>query len=235
MVKRCIEIEFELYPGDITMLSPRLHRAFTIYASSSISNIIGNLDKRLQYLCNTEENLINAYTILQFNFEDKFQLIKDYKIKLNVSFGSKITDKIKSIRELEIIKNKRELKELVNKYNNNRNIINKIIKEINQLKGLNIKNCESLNIDIYEEKNYYNFEEEFYSKIFDKFFSAEFNPKLLNKNKDSLSSICSIISYYDSDMKYIDKITSVISVVLMEEDSISNMCENLDKLIKKKC
>ncbi len=232
-VKRCIEIEFELYPGDITMLSPRLHRAFTIYASSSISNIIGNLDKRLQYLCNTEENLINAYTILQFNFEDKFQLIKDYKIKLNVSFGSKITDKIKSIRELEIIKNKRELKELVNKYNNNRNIINKIIKEINQLKGLNIKNCESLNIDIYEEKNYYNFEEEFYSKIFDKFFSAEFNPKLLNKNKDSLSSICSIISYYDSDMKYIDKITSVISVVLMEEDSISNMCENLDKLIKK--
>ena len=34
-------------------------------------------------------------------------------------------------------------------------------------------------------------------------------------------------------MKYIDKITSVISAVLMEEDSISNMCENLDKLIKK--
>ena len=236
-IKKCIEIEIELNPGDSTMISEFYSKSFDISLSPSISNIIEKLDKRVKYICDSEENLINIHNILNYNLhDDELKIDKDYKVEFEIKFKSIETKKIESIKRYANLKSKNKEKDkIITSYKSNLRGLNQAIEELNKLNLLNIKKIElpDINYCYVNEKNFYKFEDEFDKKIFDLFFSVDYDPNLLKQNKYTLSSICEIISHYKFDMKNIDNITSVISAVLMQTDSINLMCSNLNKLNNK--
>ena len=231
--KKCINIEIELNPGDITMLCPDFRESYLISLSPSISNIIERLDKRVKYICESDENLINISNILEYDFYDDYEFKNDYNLEFEIILKSKKIQKIEAIKELLEVKKRKEEKTKI--YISNIKKLNTTIDNLNKLQLLNIKKVDLSDIDYSysNEENFYKFNEEFYSKFFDIFFSVDFEPNTLKKNTNSLSSICSIISNYNFDDKYIDKITSVISAILMQTDSIHLICNNLNELIKK--
>ena len=239
-VKKCINIEIELSPGDNTNKSKNYSESFKIYLSPSISNIVEKLDKRVKYLCDSEENILNIYNLMKYSFYDEFELKKDYKVLFDINFESaeKAKNKSISLKDKQKLLNRRNKDLIITLYNSNIRSLNKSIEDINKLKGLNIKKIDlpAINYSYIGEENFYEFEEEFYSKFFDILFSTEYNPNTLKENIDSLSSLCEIISHYNYqfDDKYIDKVSSVIAAILMRADSLDLMCENLKKLIDNK-
>lgn len=239
-VKKCINIEIELSPGDNTNKSKNYSESFKIYLSPSISNIVEKLDKRVKYLCDSEENILNIYNLIKYSFYDEFELKKDYKVLFDINFESaeKAKNKSISLKDKQKLLNRRNKDLIITLYNSNIRSLNKSIEDINKLKGLNIKKIDlpAINYSYIGEENFYEFEEEFYSKFFDILFSTEYNPNTLKENIDSLSSLCEIISHYNYqfDDKYIDKVSSVIAAILMRADSLDLMCENLKKLIDNK-
>jgi len=239
-VKKCINIEIELSPGDNTNKSKNYSESFKIYLSPSISNIVEKLDKRVKYLCDSEENILNIYNLMKYSFYDEFELKKDYKVLFDINFESaeKAKNKSISLKAKQKLLNRRNKDLIITLYNSNIRSLNKSIEDINKLKGLNIKKIDlpAINYSYIGEENFYEFEEEFYNKFFDILFSTEYNPNTLKENIDSLSSLCEIISHYNYqfDDKYIDKVSSVIAAILMRADSLDLMCENLKKLIDNK-
>ena len=237
-VKKCINIEIELSPGDNTNEPKEYYESFKIYLSPSISNIVEKLDKRVKYLCDSEENILNIYNMMEHSFYDEFELKKDYKVLFDINFKSAEKAKNKSMRKKakQKLLNRRNKDLIVTLYNSNIRSLNKSIDDLNKLKGMNIKKIDlpAIKYTYIGEENFYEFEEEFYNKFFDILFSAEYNPNILKENIDSLSSLCEIISHYQYqfDDKYLDKVSSVIAAILMRTDSLDLMCENLEKLIK---
>ena len=237
--KKCIKIFIELNPGDITMLSKEFFKYYDIYASPSVSKIIEKFDKRVQYLCDTKENIENINQILNLEFGSSLNLNNEEnnnekEIKFSMEIKTLETNKIKSINKFAQIKTKSfEKDKIITSYKTNIRSLNQAIEQINKIKGLNIKKVELPDIDyIYQkEKNFFDFEEEFNNKFFDIVFSAEYNPNLLKKNINSLSSLVDIIADCKNNIKYCDKISAVISAILMNTDCIK-LCKNLNKLIE---
>jgi hypothetical protein len=237
-VRKCINIEIELSPGDISKEPRHFFKSFKIYFSPSISNIVEKLDKRVKYLCDSEENILNIYNMMKYSFNSEFELKKDYKVLFDINFKSAEKAKNKSMRKKakQKLLNRRNKDLIVTLYNSNIRSLNKSIDDLNKLKGMNIKKIDlpAIKYTYIGEENFYEFEEEFYNKFFDILFSAEYNPNILKENIDSLSSLSEIISHYQYqfDDKYLDKVSSVIAAILMRTDSLDLMCENLEKLIK---
>ena len=232
------DIEIEINSGDFTTQREEFHSYFEIYLSPSISKVIEKLDKRVKYICENEENLMNIYNIENYDIDNEdFKFDKNYKIELNIYFKTLKTSKIKSINNYIKIKTKNEQKDkLITSYKSNIRNLNNVIEELNKLNLLNIKKVElpDINYCYSKEKNFYNFKEEFYEKIFDLFFSEEYDPNSLKQNKNTLLSLTKIF-YKNSDfkfnMKYIDSITSIISSILMQTNNVNYMCQNLKNLI----
>ena len=240
--RKYIKIYIELNPGDITMLSQQFTKYYDIYASPSISKIIEKFDKRVQYLCDTQEKIENINQILNMEDENTLNVLeKEFSHEKEVKFKMEIksieTNKIKSINKFAQIKTKSfEKDKIITSYKSNIRSLNQAIEQINKIKGLNIKKVELPDIDyIYQnEKNFFDFEGEFNNKFFDILFSAEYDPNILKTNINSLCSLVDIIADCKNNMKYCDKITAVISAILMTTDEINLMCQNLNKLIKNK-
>ena len=235
-IEKYINIEIDLSPVDDIKQPPEYSESFKIYLSPSISNIVEKLDKRVKYLCDSEENILNIYNLKKSSFYSEFELKKEYKILFDINFKSTEKAKNKSMSLLAKKKLKRREQDLIiSLYNSNIRSLNKSIEDINKLKGLHLKKIELpvIEYSYIGEENFYEFKEEFYNKFFDILFSAEYNPNVLKDNIDTLSSLCEIISnyHYQLDEKYIDKVSSVIAAILMRTDSIDIMCENLKKLI----
>ena len=239
-IKKSINIQIELSTVDISMECPNLYDNYSIYLSPSISNIIEKLDKRVKYLCEKEEYLINVHNLLNNDNIKEFKFEKEYSIECDIKIESMKKTKNEAIKAKARIKKKNFEKDIIiSLYKTNLLNLNKSIEEINKLKGLNIKKVElpDIDFDYEEEKNFCDFDEEFYDKFLDIFFSADFDPNNLKQNIDSLSSICTIVSnnkYVNFYNKHINKLTSIISSILMQTDSINIMCENLNKLINGK-
>jgi len=87
--KKCINIEIELNPGDITMLCPDFRESYLISLSPSISNIIERLDKRVKYICESDENLINISNILEYDFYGDYEFKNDYNLEFEIILKSK--------------------------------------------------------------------------------------------------------------------------------------------------
>ena len=224
------------------MHSENFTKYYNIYSSPSISKIIEKLDKRVQYLCDTKETIENINQILNLEFGSSLNLSKEEynnekEVKLKMEIKTLETNKMKSINQFALIKTKSlEKDKIITSYKSNLRSLNQAIEQINKIKGLNIKKVELPDIDyVYQnEKNFFDFEEEFNNKFFDIIFSADYDPNLLKKNIKSLSSLVDIIADCKYNIKYCNKISAVISAVLMNIDLISLMCENLDKLCQNK-
>ena len=236
-VKKCININIELKPVDIGILSNEFNQIFNIYLSPSVSDIIQKLDYRVKYLCDTEEKMINMYNLLEYKFGEEFKLLPSYKVEFKINFKSFETDKSKCIREKSFLisTKKKEFEIIINRYKSNLRLLNQSIDELNELKEMNINKIDLVEMDglINDQKDFYNYHREFYKKVFDILFSTEYNASLLKKNIDSLSSLCDIISKCTLSEEYSKNITAVISAVLMQTESINFMCNNLNILIGK--
>ena len=204
-----------------------------IFLSPAISKIIKKIDKRIVYLCESEENLKNVFNMKNYEFynDKKFEFKENYKIKFQIKFKALVTLKNKSINNLK--NNNKEKDNLVSLYKSNLRNINNLIEKLNKLNLINITNSNLPDIDFTysQEKHFYNFKDQFYEKIYDLFFSEEFDTNLLKKNNDSLFSLCQILNELDKfNMKYFESISSIFNAILMQTDNINNMCENLKKL-----
>ena len=98
----------------------------------------------------------------------------------------------------------------------NLNRLNQSIEELNEYKGMNIKKIDLVKIEksINEKKDFYDYDREFHKKVFDILFSTEYNPEILKKNINSLSSLCDIISNCKLAEEYSKNITAIISAIL---------------------
>ena len=234
--KNMLEINLEIDPEDESVAYSTKYERFNLYLSPYISNIVEKLDKRIKYICDKEETLINIHNLLKIDISDDIKLEKEYDVKFNLNISTKETDKIKAL--LNENKNKqtktREKNNIVESYQRNLKYLNKAIEKYNEIENAKINKVELPEINYYRnEINYKDYENEMYMKFFDIFFSAEFNPETLKNNLKSLSSLCDIISHYTFDIKYMNKVSNIIAALLSRTDSIYIMCENLDKLIKK--
>ena len=216
------------------MKSENFSEYIDIYLSPAISKIIKKLDKRIFYLCESEENLINVHNLKKYEFDNENkEFDENYKIKFKIKFKTLETLKIKSINNF--VHKNNEVEKYITFYKNNLRNLNLAIEK---LKQLNLLNIEKLNLPDFDykdsnEKNFYNFKKEFYEKIYDLFFSEEFDTNLLKKNNDSIFSLSKILnknSNFKFNMKYFESISSIFETILMQTDNINNMCENLKEL-----
>ena len=112
--KNMMEINIKMEQGnEESIIYERKRKTFEIYLSPYIANIIEKLDKRVKYLCDSEEKVININNLLNINLDD-IELNKEYKIcfdlKVNILETNKITalyykynNKRKNIREKNLI------------------------------------------------------------------------------------------------------------------------------------
>ena len=237
MIEKAKKIKFyiELSESDESLKSSNYYNNYDIYASPSVCNIISTFDQRIKYLCESEDTLRDIFNLKLYSFDKNFILNKDYIVEFNIEINSVQKDKNKCIELINNYKNRLERREntIISNYNFNLEKINKCILEINELKSINIKPIDLPKIEkvLYIKEEYYDFEKEFYDKFYDIFFSAEYNPEILKKNINSLSSLCNISSKCKTINKYINNITAIISAVLNKNNSIKFICENLNKLM----
>ena len=229
-----VDINIEINSGDFTMKSENFSEFIDIYLSPAISKIIKKLDKRIFYLCESEENLINVHNLKKYEFDNENkEFDENYKIKFKIKFKTLETLKIKSINNF--VHKNNEIEKYITFYKNNLRNLNFAIEK---LKQLNLLNIDKLNLPDFDykdsnEKNFYKFKEEFYEKIYDLFFSEEFDTNLLKKNNDSIFSLAQILnknSNFKFNMKYFESISSIFETILMQTDNINNMCENLKEI-----
>ena len=101
-------------------------KKFDLNLSPSLANIIEKLDKRVKYLCDTEEKLINIHNLLKIRL-DKIELDEEYDIKFNLRVNLLETNKVTALYYIN--KNKRknireknqiieECEDYLKKYNN---------------------------------------------------------------------------------------------------------------------
>ena len=235
--KEMMEINFMMEPDDMSVLFETKYARFDLYLSPSIANILEKIDKRIKYLCDNEENLININKLLNLKLNKDIELDKEkeYNIEFKLKINLNKTDEISALSEknYQIVSDETKKMDIIMAYKRNLKNLNINIDKYNELENTNIKKVEYLELNYKKiERNYRNYEQDMYKQFFDIFFSAEFNPEILKNNIKSLSSLCDIISHYTFDTKYIDKVSNVIAALLMRTDSINIICENLDKLIK---
>ena len=241
--KVIIIVYLEMNPGDITTLSKNFSKFFKLNLSTSISKIIGKLDKSVRYLCESEETLSNIGKLLKYKFEEKsdfttsknknfeFESGEPYKISLNIYTLNQ--NEIKSLREIAKIKEKNmEINEKIETYKSKLESFNEYIEELNKFANLNIPKVELVKIEQLpeREKNLAKSEEEFANKFFDLFLDKDIDENILKNDSDSLSSLCDVIEAFQIDENISYKLSPIISAILMETDSISIMCENLDNI-----
>ena len=232
--QKMMEINIKMELDDESIIYERKTKEFNLYLSPSIAYIVEKLDKRVKYLCDTEEKLINIHNLLKINF-DKIELEKEYDICFDLKVN--LVENNKQNALLYKYNNKRnkirEKNKIIDEYKNNLENLNNSIEKYNELENMQIKKLELPELNHYDyERNYFDYERYMNHKFFDIFFSSEFNPELLKQNSNSLSSLCDIISKYNFDTKYMDKVSNVIASILMRTDSIDFMCENLKKIIE---
>ena len=235
--KKCININIELNSVDLGYLSRDFNKSYIISLSPSVFDIIKKLDNRIKYLCDTEKKMINMNNVLKYSFNDGFKDYPNYKIDFNIKFQSYENDKSKCMREKSYVisRKKKDDDDIYFKYSSNLNRLNQSIEELNEYKGMNIKKIDLVKIEksINEKKDFYDYDREFHKKVFDILFSTEYNPEILKKNINSLSSLCDIISNCKLAEEYSKNITAVISAILMQTESINFICDNLNKIIGK--
>ena len=232
--KEMIQINLKMEQEDESIIYRSHSDNFDLYLSPYIANVVEKLDKRVKYLCDTEEKLINIHNILNIDL-DEIKLEKEYNITFKVNINTLETNKMIAMRnknnnDMGKIKKKNRL---IAEYRRNIRYLNDKIKKYNELENQKIKKVELPQLDYdHYERNYRNYRQDMYKQFYDILFSTEFDPELLKKNLKSLNSICDMISNYDIDIKYMDKVSNIISAVLMRTDSINTMCECLNKIIK---
>ena len=231
--KNMMEINIKMEQGDEeSIVYERKRKDFELYLSPYIANIVEKLDKRMKYLCDSEEKLINIHNLLKINL-NKIKIDKEYKISFVLKVNILETNKITALFYKYNIKRKniREKNLVINQYKENLEKLNKTIDEYNKKENKQIKKLELPELSYYNyERNYLDYEQDMYQKFFDIFFSAEFNPDLIKNNSESISSLCDIISSYPIDTKHINKVSNVIAAILMRTDYIYEMCDNLEKI-----
>ena len=231
-----MQIDLVLESDDESLGYDSYYETFDLNLSPYISNIVEKIDKRIKYLCDSEEKLINIHNILKLDLTEEISLDKEYNVSFKLKLSTKETNKTKALNN-KYYKEKKRIKEnniIVEAYKRNLKDLNKNIDKYNKIEKTEIKKVVLPEINYYKlQRNYKDTKKEIYQKFFDIFFSAEFNPDLLKKNIKSLSSLCEIISNYTFSTKYMDKISNVFAAVLSRTDSIYLLCENINKLIKK--
>ena len=230
-----INYNIKLSQSDINIICPKFNKKYKIYISPSIVDIIEKMEPRIKYICDTEEKMIDMYNLIKYSFGSEFKLDKNYKIQFDIIFKNIETDKEKCIKEKS---NSIRIKENIIRsqivdYKYKIETLNKSIEKINTLIGMDIKKIDLSQIDYTPpNKNFYNYEKEFEKKIFDILFSINYNPNILKKNTDSLSSLCDIISKCTFANEYNKNITALISAILMQTNSIDFIIDNLNKLLE---
>ena len=231
-----MQIDLVLESDDESLGYDSYYETFDLNLSPYISNIVEKIDKRIKYLCDSEEKLINIHNILKLDLTEEISLDKEYNVSFKLKLSTKETNKTKALNN-KYYKEKKRIKEnniIVEAYKRNLKDLNKNIDKYNKIEKTEIKKVVLPEINYYKlQRNYKDTKKEIYQKFFDIFFSAEFNPDLLKKNIKSLSSLCEIISNYTFSTKYMDKISNVFAAVLSRTDLIYLLCENINKLIKK--
>ena len=231
-----MQIDLVLESDDESLGYDSYYETFDLNLSPYISNIVEKIDKRIKYLCDSEEKLINIHNILKLDLTEEISLDKEYNVSFKLKLSTKETNKAKALNN-KYYKEKKRIKEnniIVEAYKRNLKDLNKNIDKYNKIEKTEIKKVVLPEINYYKlQRNYKDTKKEIYQKFYDIFFSAEFNPDLLKKNIKSLSSLCEIISNYTFSTKYMDKISNVFAAVLSRTDSIYLLCENINKLIKK--
>ena len=231
-----MEIDLVIEPDDESVIYHSKNKEFKLYLSPYISNIVEKLDKKIKYLCDTEEKLVDIHNILKMDLTSDIELEKEYNVICQLNINTKKTNKFSALSNKFLIKKKKIIEKniIIEAYKRNIKDLNKNIEKYNQIENTQIKKVDLPDINYNKlEVNYIDYEKEMLKKLFDILFSTEFNPELLKQNIKSLSSLCSIISYYTFDTKYMDKVSNEIAAVLMGTDSINTMCENLNTLIEK--
>ena len=233
--KKMFEINFFMELDDESIKYYEQYRIFEICLSPYVSNIVENIDKRLKYFCDTEEKLLNIHNLeyIDFNNLEEINLDKEYNVEFKIKVNLKTTDKITAVKEKysNYEKTNREKNSIIEACRRNLKNLNVNVDKYNQIQNTNIEKVVLPELNFLKtERNYRNYSKELLQKFFNIFFLGEFNPNLLQKNIQSLSSICEIISNYNFDNKYIDKISNILAAVLIRTDSINTLCENLDKL-----
>ena len=232
--KDMMEINLKIELNDESIIYERKREQFNLFLSPSIANIIEKFDKRVKYLCESEENLINIHNLLNIDLNE-IKLEKEYDIKFNLNVNLLETNKVSALYYIHNNKKKniREKNKIIEEYNKNLIKLNKSIENYNKSENKHMKKVELPELNHYDyERNYKNFNKEMFQKFFEIFFSAEFNAEIIQKNNDSLSSLSDIISIYPFDAKYLDKVSNILAANLMKTDNINIMCKNLGKIIK---
>ena len=179
--------------------------------------------------------MIDLNNLLIYSFDKEFIPEKKYNIKFDIKLKLIKSDKDKCIQLYSsFLKDKEnKINKVIELFNGFIKGANKQIEIINQSKEVNLKKIDFPKIKpIYKVKEEFCiYKNELYKNFFDIFFSTEFNANILSKNLSSLSSVCDIIEYCKFNTEYIKNITSVISAVLMQTNSINFMYPNLRKLL----
>ena len=81
--KDMMEINLKIELNDESIIYERKRENFNLHLSPSIANIIEKFDKRVKYLCDSEEKLINIHNLLKIDL-NKIQLDKEYDINFNL-------------------------------------------------------------------------------------------------------------------------------------------------------
>ena len=79
--KDMMEINLKIELNDESIIYERKREQFNLFLSPSIANIIEKFDKRVKYLCESEENLINIHNLLNIDLNE-IKLEKEYDIKI---------------------------------------------------------------------------------------------------------------------------------------------------------
>ena len=172
-------------------------------------------------------NLINIHLNEEINLE------KEYKIEFTINANCKKSDKIEAqlAKYSQYVKKIKEKNDIIEAYKRNLKNLNINIDKYNLLESTKLTKIDLPELNFLKvERNYRNYSKDLLQKFYDIFFLAEFNIDNLQTNIKSLSSICRIISKYNLNEKYIDKISNIIAAVLIRTDSINTMCQNLKVL-----
>ena len=71
-------------PSEINMIIPDYSQDFTIYLSTTVSEIVGNIDPRMKKICHTEKKMIDLNNLLIYSFDKEFIPEKKYNIKFDI-------------------------------------------------------------------------------------------------------------------------------------------------------
>ena len=234
---------FDIEPVDESFYYDNQNAYFKLNLSPSVSNIVEKIDKRIKYLCDSDEILFDINNLLKlkrieklFDLSDLKEETEEYDVEFNFKVSLKQTNKIIALNKMnrKEYNKAKETFDIIQAYKRNLKYLNSNIEKYNKLNNTEIKKVILPELGYTNfEKNYFDEEQEMYKKFFDIFFSSEFDPNSISKNKKSLSSLCQIISKYTVEEKYINKVSNIIAAVLMQENSINYMCENLKILMNK--